>query len=173
MEEEKARKRKNIITILTIITVALYVAIFFMLEEREAKSAKEQAAIVTNYSEFYTVSACANKYISLLGSRDADSLLKVLSESYKRKNFITSSNVSDNLPIVAGGTTFLADRIYYEKQSDDIFKYYISGFLETGGLDMNEQNRIRSYLIVYLDKKNNVFSIEPYDGREYTEGVFE
>lgn len=173
MEEENAKKKKTILFILAIATIIIYVIIFIMLENSEEELSRRSARIVTNYSEFYTVSACANKYINYLASKDADSLLNVLSDSYKKKNTITSSNVLDALPIIASGNSFTANRMYYQEKKNGIYKYYISGFLDTGGLDMDERSRVKSYLIIYLDKKNTIFSVEPYEGQEYIDGVFE
>lgn len=171
--EENVKKKKNITIVLTVITIIIYVGIFFILDEEEKEKSKLSAEIVTNYSEFYTVNACASKYINFLITKDKDALLNVLSDEYKNKNRITSLNVVDALPIIAPESGFAANRMYYEKLKDGINKYYISGYLEAGGEESDERNRTVSYLIVYLDKENNLFSIEPYDGKEYIDGVFE
>lgn len=98
--------------------------------------------------------------------------MNILSAEYIRKNSITEENVLSNLPIVANGSVFSSKKMYMEKLDENNYKYYISGYLETGGLFMDEISRTQSYLIVYLDKKNNLFAIEPYDGKEYIEGAF-
>lgn len=172
MEEENIKKKKQITAVLTIVTVILYIIIFFMVSDGSS-DAKKNAKIVTNYSEFYTVSACANRYINFLTSKNSTSLLNVLEEKYKKKNFITEANVLDSLPLIAASSQFASKTMYYEVLKDDIYKYYIFGYLETGELDITTTSRTESYLIVYLDKKNNLYAIEPYDGKEFKEGVFE
>lgn len=97
MEEENAQKKKRRVTILAIITVILYVIIFFMVDSMDKEEARRQANIVTNYSEFYTVSSCADKYTNFLAAKDTEALLNVLSEGYKKKNFITAANILDAL----------------------------------------------------------------------------
>ncbi len=172
MEEENLKKKKNFTIILAIVTVLIYVAIFVLMDKDDRESARRNAEIVTNYSEFYTVSACASKYIDFLAMKDADSLLNVLSDSFKKENNVDATNVTRILPIISQGTTFSANRMYYEELPNGLYKYYIRGFLEVGGLDMTSMQRTETYLIVYLDKENNLFSAEPYEGEEYKEGVY-
>lgn len=172
MEEENEKKKRNFTIILGLITVVIYVGIFFIVDSSEKETNKKNAKPVTNYSEFYTVSSCANLYINALASKNTKTLLNLLTDSYKKKNFITESNVVDSLPIIAGGSEFSAHGMYYEKSKKEVYKYYVRGYLEVGGLDMNERSRVETYLIVYLDKENNLYSIEPYDGLEFKEGTF-
>lgn len=171
MEEENEKKKKNFMIVLGIVTIFIYVGIFFLVDKKDAQEKRKNAKPVTNYSEFYTVASCASRYINVLADKKANVLLNILSADYKKKNYLTEANVVDALPIIAAGTEFSANGMYYESEKD-VYKYYIKGYLETGGLDMNERNRVKTYLIVYLDKKNNLFSVEPYDGKEYSDGVF-
>lgn len=172
MEEQNNKKKNIIIFVLAVATIIIYVGIFLFIDKEEEEAKKLSADPVTNYSEFYTVSDCANKYINYLVSKNSTSLMNILSAEYIRKNSITEENVLSNLPIVANGSVFSSKKMYMEKLDENNYKYYISGYLETGGLFMDEISRTQSYLIVYLDKKNNLFAIEPYDGKEYIEGAF-
>lgn len=98
--------------------------------------------------------------------------MNVLSSSYKKKNSITEENVLANLPIVANGSVFSARKMYVEKIDENNYKYYIEGYLETGSLNLEDARRVKSYMIVYLDKEETIFSAEPYDGKEFEEGTF-
>lgn len=172
MEEDANAKKKKITIILLVVVVIIYGGIFFLVERNDRKKASLSASIVTDYSEFFTVNSCISKYFNYLGSKDEDALYKLLSADYKRKKIITKENVLMNLSIVASGSSFAAQRIYKEKVREDIYKYYVYGFIEVGGLEIDDVSRTEDYIIVYLDKKNTLFSIEPYDGKEYKEGAF-
>lgn len=172
MEEDANAKKKKITIILLVAVVIIYGGIFFLVEKNERKKPSLTASIVTDYSEFFTVNSCISKYINYLGAKDEDALYKLLSIDYKRKKIITKDNVLMNLQVITSGSTFSAYRIYKENIREDIYKYYVRGFIEVGGLEIDDISRKEDYIIVYLDKKNTLFSIEPYDGKEYKEGVF-
>ena len=53
--------------------------------------------------------------------------------------------------------------MYEEKISANIYKYYIYGFIEKDVMDSFPEQK-EAYFIVKLDKKNNIFTIEPYSG---------
>lgn len=173
MDEIDDKKRRNIIIILAVFTALLYFAIFMIADKNSKRtSLKENTTIVTDYSEFYTVDSCANKYIGFLSSKNSASLLNVLDSKFKREQKVTQDNVLNILPTVATGTSFTTKEMYKVALNDKRTKYYLHGFLEVGGMDITDVNRTPGYLIVYLDRENTLFSIEPYDGKEFKEGDF-
>lgn len=172
MTERDVKKKNIVIFVLAVATIFIYVGIFLFMDNEEKEAHKNSADPVTNYSEFYTVSSCANSYLSLLLSKNTSALMNVLSSSYKKKNSITEENVLANLPIVANGSVFSARKMYVEKIDENNYKYYIEGYLETGSLNLEDARRVKSYMIVYLDKEETIFSAEPYDGKEFEEGTF-
>ncbi len=169
--EENAKKRKIIIISLAVFIVVVYGAIFAMVDKKnQNRSLQENIEIVTDYSEFYTVDACANKYMNYLSSKDTASLLKLLSPSYVKKNAITENNVLNFLPVVTSGTAFSTKEMHRVELKDGLYKFYLFGYFEVGGMDITDISRTPGYMIVYLDKKDNLFQIEPYDGKYFKEG---
>ena len=68
-----------------------------------------------------------------------------------------------------GNVSFKGDIMYYEKVSDNINKYYVSGQIESVSMNDYEIIDENFYTIVLVDNKNSSFSIIPDDGKTFKE----
>ena len=116
-------KSKLTIIILAIITIAVVLITYFI--DNNKKEEENEINIVTNYSKFFTVNSCLFRSVTYISSKDSDSLLKVLSEEYKKKNNITSENVLSIFDEIDENSTFEARKMYVQKYKDNIDRYYV------------------------------------------------
>ena len=123
----------------------------------------EKYTIVKNYSNFYTVNSCVYRYLTYLQAKDSEALMKVLSDDYIKLNNINSNNVFNYLTIYEGNLNFSSEKMYEEIISKNITKYYVYGFVEKDIMGSISE-KTEAYFIVVLDRKNSLFTIEPYDG---------
>ncbi len=166
-------KSKLTIIILAIITIAVVLITYFI--DNNKKEEENEINIVTNYSKFFTVNSCLFRSVTYISSKDSDSLLKVLSEEYKKKNNITSENVLSIFDEIDENSTFEARKMYVQKYKDNIDRYYVYGVITDNKLmqnsSLNKEDTKDIYFIVYLDTENEIFSIEPYDGNIFINGL--
>lgn len=168
-------KQTRLAIILVIITI-LVVVITFIVDNNKKQEKQTEINIVTNYSNFYTVNSCLYRTITYIFSDDTESLLKILNDDYKEKNNINSNNVLSIFPKVESDSTFDSKKMYYEQQSNNIIKYYVSGIIMKNQIydeELLPQDDLSNmvYFIVYMDQENKIFSVEPYDGEIFIGGV--
>lgn len=165
---------KKAIVVLYICAAIIFITLFFLADSDDKNSDLSGYKIVENYSDFYTVNSCANKYVSFLAAKQKDSLISVLSSSYKKEHNINLDNVLDNLPMLDTNSTFVSKKMYYKQYEDNNYKFYVYGFIEKNDMNENydEFYREEMYLIVYIDKNQTIFSVEPYDGDSFINGDF-
>lgn len=162
-------KSKLKVIILFIITVVV-VLVSFLLKSNEEQKEKD-INIVTNYSDFYTVNSCLYRFLTYVSSNDNESLLLVLDENYKSQNDITKDNIINIFNDITSGTSFNSRKMYYQELNNNITKYYVYGYVESYVFGSPySTNTIEKYFIVYLDKENQTFSIEPYNGEIFIGG---
>lgn len=128
---------------------------------------KKDYSLVANYSKFFTVENCANKYISYLNKKDKANVYKLLSESYLTSNNITEDNVLTKIKTDNKIYNFQAKKMYQKKLNDKQIMYYIYGNLIEQVMD-EYLKPVDYYLIVTIDQ-NKLFSITPYDGKIFKE----
>ena len=153
--------------ILVVITI-LVVSISYILSIKDDKESQGYS-IVSSYNTFFTVDYCASKYISYLSNKDIDKLTLILNENYKKENKINKDNIFEFIEKLSDKQYLFSSRkMYEEKISDNITKYYVKGYIVEDVLledDYIAPRKIEYYLIVYLDSVNQTFSIEPYNGK--------
>ena len=167
-------KSKLIAIVLVVITLVV-VIITNLFKENESISLDTDIYVVSNYSNFYTVNSCLYRAISYISTKDKNNLFLLLSEDYKKENNITEDDVLSLFSNVESDSTFVSNKMYYQKLNNDITKYFVKGYIEKNQIFdddiISEQNREEVYFIVYIDSLNKIFSIEPYDGNLFIEGV--
>lgn len=165
--------KKGYVTLLVIVTICVIIFGIISNINKNNDEEKNEISVVTNYSDFYTVDGCINRFVTALSSKDTDSLLKQLTRTYKKENNIDKNNVVNVLGNIEA-TSFNTEAMYYEIVNDNVNKYYVKGTLIKETLDdnmnINKQELSIYYLIVYLDNKKDTFSVEPYDGKNFIEG---
>lgn len=164
MKENNLKKIWLISIFVLLIAFSMYLVFINRDEASFDSETHAKYEIVKNYNDFYTVNSCVFRYITYLQSSDADALLKVLDEDYIKENSINKDNVLNTLVKYDGNVTFSSKKMYEEKESSTVYKYYVYGYVEKDVMDSFPE-QIETYFIVRLDKKNNIFTIEPYDGK--------
>lgn len=169
MKEE--RKKLYLAIILPIITIIIVVISF---TTRQSNDIKHDISILKQPSEFFTVNSCLYRTITYVSNKDTDSLLKVLSDTYKKKNKINANNVLKVFPSINGEATFVSKKMYYEKINNKIKKFYVKGIVKKNTIhdfsQVEKEENDYIYFIVTMDSKKQVFSIEPYDGEIFMDG---
>ena len=167
------KDKQNLLVVLLVIVTVLVVIINLIPKKEE--EVQGDILIVTNYSNFYTVNSCMYRVINHLSLKDSKSLLLLINENYKKENKITEANVLGKFKEVAQDSTFKSKKMYYEQLESGITKYYVYGEIQKNqifdeGIDENIKGE-DAYFIVYIDWENEIFSIEPYDGKIFIGGV--
>jgi hypothetical protein len=120
--------------------------------------------LVSNYSRFFTISGCANKYVGFLSNKNSESLYKLLSKSYIKKHNITKENILSNLDDFGGDIyNFEARKMYAKNINSNTIRYYVYGYLNKQLMDSYFEPK-DYYLIIDLDINNSLFSVTPYTG---------
>ncbi len=120
---------------------------------------------VNDYSEFFTIENCVNKYYNYLSLNDRDSLSKILDQEYltNKDNILENNNnkyIGKNINIRLNGM-YYHDNVYYVKGT--IYEEL-----------KNKVNKLDDeYLIIKIDKDFKLFSITPIDKVKYNEGINE
>lgn len=159
--------KKTLLTI--VLAIAALLVVIIPLFSKNSNKEANKIEILTNYNEFYTVNSCIYRTITYIAASDKSSLLLTVNDEYKSKNNVTEDNILSMFPEVSSQSTFLSKKMYYQKLSDNVKKYYVYGQIEEesySGLG----NTTDEYFIVYLDSSNKTFSIEPYDGEIFIGG---
>lgn len=163
---DKAERNKKILAVVIVLAV-VFLGIYKMFFEKnifeEEKMDTETISVVKDNSRFFTVSSCVSKYIRNLSDRNTENLLILLSNEYKTNNLIDSNNIYNFTGNMNFNTTFTAKKMFEQRVSKTIYKYYVYGFIEEDLMDVVSTKQ-PYYLIVILDESNMTFAIEPYDG---------
>ena len=165
MEENVwAKKRIILISAFGLLAIVLiFIQIF------GGKKNNNDIEIVTSTSKFYTVSNCVYRYITYLQSKDVDSLILLLDNSYKKSNNISKENVLDKLDKLDSTYNFEGRKMYQQEITENTTKYYVYGYLREETIN-NDGNKQDFYIVVTLNNKDKTFSITPYDGEIFING---
>lgn len=166
MKNDITDKKKSII----IVTLGIIALCFLIYQIFFAKKASDNINIVTNPSKFYTVSNCVSRYINYLCSKDTDNILLLLNNSYKKKNSINKKNVFSKLESLNELYSFKPKKMYQEIVNKNVTKYYVYGSIYIDNMSNIIDDGEDYYIIVYLNKKDYTYSIEPYDGKLFLGG---
>lgn len=161
--EERNKKMFAIILVIAVLLLGIY-KLFFEKEKEHIETIDTKTiSIVKDNNRFFTVSSCVSKYINYLMIKDTENLLVLLSNEYKKENSINSNNIYDYIKIIDGNNTFSAKKMYQQRVSKNIYKYYIYGYIQEELIDSIGKKE-PYYLIIIMDEENMTFSVEPYDG---------
>lgn len=167
-------KDKSKLTAFILVIVTIIVVIISAVTQKDDKDKKNNIHIVKNYSNFYTVNSCLYRVTTYISSKDTESLTLTLSENYKKRNKVTTSNVLEFFDNIASDYTFVSKKMYYQVINKNLTKYYVYGIFEKNQLfedeDLSKVDTKDAYFIVYLNSSSKIFSIEPYDGEIFDGG---
>ena len=166
------KDNSKIIAILLATLAIIVLIISFVFKKTEHQ--KEELTILKNPSKFFTVNSCIYRVTTYISRKETKNLLKVLDQSYKKKNKVNQDNVLDIFPKLEGDVTFVSKKMYYHEVNKNITKYYVQGIIKPNVIHdytkVEIENYNNVYYIVTLDSKNQLFSIEPYDGKIFMDG---
>lgn len=169
--------KKNII--ICLLGIAVVIGLIFTIKDNRQKNVPEydkEARIVKNFNDFYTINNCINKFVSYVNNKNHEAILSVLSTNYKEKNNINTNNLLSTLNLEEN-SIFVAKKMLYKYVDDKEYKYYVYGLQGKNNITMNndfdETKAHDAYYIVYIKESEDekMFSIEPYDGKEFINGV--
>ncbi len=158
-------------TLLVIILVILVLALIIVERIKYQKSLdlEDKTYIVDNYSVFFTVDDCANRFVEYIASGDKDNLLLILNKDYMEKNYIDSNNVLDKVDtqkIKDKMISFETKEVKAKKVSSDVTKYYVSGKLYQEAMDESTLYG-DYYLEINIDSSTLIFDVTPVNGGDF------
>ena len=160
--EERNKKVLLIILVIGVVVLGIY-KLFFEKRTTSEIIDTETISIVSDPSDFYTVSSCVSKYLNYLSARDSDSLITLISEKYKKDNSITKENIYSFVKSLDGLYNFNPRKMFVQRLSQNTYKYFVYGLISRETMNLNS-DEINYYIVVILDRENGTFAIEPYDG---------
>lgn len=166
MKEKIIKNKQNILILFGIIIVLIIVLIKIFGGNEDNNNIE----IVKSSSRFYTISNCVSRFINYLYSEETDNLLLLLESNYKKKNKINEENLYSKINKLDNYYNFEARKIYQEIINDHKIKYYVFGYLGLNDIFANYNEKNEFYIIVYLDRKDSTYSIEPYNGKIFKNG---
>lgn len=157
------KNKKNVILII-LLAILIGILIYVIssnknIEDNNTTIESYKYDLVRDYSTFFTIEGCANKYFNYLSLNDNTNLEKIYDKEYTSKNII-NNYVGKNISIrvnemyVSNNTYFLKGNMYEELK--------------------NKVNKLNEeYLIIKVDKEFKLFSVIPISIEEYKEAVNE
>lgn len=166
------KKKDNYILLIIIIGILVSVLGLLYLNKTESNNDDKEEIkyyLLNDYSRFFTINSCINKYVTSLQYNKYDNVLKLLDKDYVEKNNISSDNVVDFVDNLDGNYNYITKKVFYTELSEKVINYYVKGYLVSDELDNISNDKIDKYYIVKFDLNNNLFSITPIDGNKYME----
>lgn len=164
-----------IIIAILILSFAIFLVVAKKNEQRNHEKTGYNIFITTDYSTFFTVSNCANKYISYISNNDVSRILNVLNKDYIKENNIDSNNLYNFISIgndINGNVIYKIEKMYQKKYSKYYNRFYTKGslYIETP----NGNTRLSNYyLILNIDSDNMTFDVTPFNSQEFKELIHE
>lgn len=164
--------KKKIIILIALVVVGLFV---LLIRDRVTYQnnipLEYKVKILNNYSRFFTVDDCLNRFLSKISNNDSKNTLLLLNDNYEKENDINENNVIkkvDSYGINSRLSYFASKKIYEEKKSENNYTYYVYGEIYEDLLD--EINKISdAYFIVNINDENLIFDVMPYNGDLFKE----
>ena len=120
--KRKNMKNKNNIILIIIFVILVGVLIYIVSTDKKENSVVNESTksykyeVVNDYSDFFTIENCVNKYFNYLSLNDKDSLMKILDQEYltSTNNVLENNNnkyIGKNISIRLNGM-YKYDNIY-------------------------------------------------------------
>lgn len=158
---------KNKMNVILIVLLAILIGILIYVISNNNKNivdntVKEETYkydLVRDYSTFFTIEECANKYFNYLSLNDNSSLDKIYDKDYINRNNV-NNYVGKNISIRVN-EMYVSNNVYYMKGN-------IYEELKNSVNKLNEE-----YLIIKVDNEFKLFSVIPISIEEYKEAINE
>lgn len=131
---------------------------------------KIKLATVKDYSTFFTVENCINKYINALSTSNGEDAFNLLTNEYKNLTSITKDNIDDKLVYLDGNYIFENRNVFVKNIDNNTKEYYVYGLLKEdilGGYDTGKD----SYYQVIIEDETYTFTLRPYTIEEYRKAI--
>ena len=164
------------------INIAIYlfatliiIIVLFMYNDINKKKVEydKTPVIVKNFDDFYTISNCIDKYLNYVKMQDKTAVLNLLTKRYKEDNHINEKNIFNKINL-GKNPIFISKKMLYKHTNENEYKYYVYGiqkdFILNSTNGYNEENNLEAYYILYINMEQKIFSIEPYDGKDFIKG---
>lgn len=162
---------KNRLTVIVFITIVVAFALIIFLYNNGGKKLTQdvypsmykddEVVILEDYNLFFSLNDIINKYYQNIFFGNNDENFNLLDDNYKKKNDITSNNISKVWKDVEGENTYYAKKIYVSKKNNILY-YFINGeryeFIMDKGIYEKKEND--SFLLLE-DLKTKSYSITP------------
>ena len=159
----KNEDKRQLLLAIFLVLITIIVIIFYLIQGQNKSDNK--ILLVSDHNDFFTVESCIYRTLTYVKNGDIEKLNLVLSDKYKN-----SENIIEMFPSFTANKAFKAKKMFYEELSENVNKYYVYGNVLGDYPGENDDEKEEAYFILYLDSKNNTFSIEPYDGEIFMDG---
>lgn len=119
---------------------------------------KNTISVLENRNEFFAVKSCITKYLSYIALEDSELVYAILDESYTKEYGINTQNVLTKLDKYSN-PIFYSDKTYVIQNTAEVYTYFAYGNV----VDKDTQEKNEFKIVVRLDKRNDLFSIIPYE----------
>ena len=163
---------KELLIILAVILLVLGIISIVKKSKNYATNTETEIKLETvkDYSTFFTVENCINKYINALSNSNGEDAFNLLTNEYKNLKSINKDNVDEKLDYLDGNYVYEARNIFEKNIDNNIKEYYIYGLLKEdvlGGYDTGKD----SYYQVIIEDESYTFTLRPYTIEEYRKAI--
>ena len=161
----------SIILVVILIAIVFALIIVERIKYQNEMKLRNNLYIVNNYSVFFTLDDCANRYIEYISSGDVKDLELLLNKDYVKENNINSGNMLDIVDDIGFRDNYASiktKKVLAKKVSDNVTKYYLYGEIYLEGID-DDVKYGDYYLEINIDSDTLIFDVRPYDGKVFKE----
>lgn len=126
--------------------------------------------VVSDYSTFFTVENCINKYINALSNHNGEDAFNLLTNEYKNLTSINQDNIDDKLVYLDGNYIFESQREFVKKVGSNIKEYYVYGLLKEDILGEYDAGKDAYYQVI-IENDSYTFTLRPYTIEEYRKAI--
>ncbi len=167
-------KNKWVIPLIILLVLLFSASMIYNLKKNDNENISttinnNEYVLLSDYSRFFTVNSCVYKFVNYLQKQEYEKLLEVLNKDFVSNNNISASNLNNFFPNLNNGTySYVSKKIYYKKETKNIIKYYVYGYIQKETIDSVGEKNYYSYEVNF-DTKNQTFDIAPYIGDLFKE----
>jgi len=163
------KKNIKIIIIIAFVLVLIAFVILTSLNTKNNDTKKNNIKLTTDYSMFFTIEDCVNRYFSYISDGESDKLMNVLNSDYVKENNINIDNVVNILDfsnLRDNVISFKSLKTYEKNISSTKITYYVNGKVYS---ETSEDTTFLTeyYVIVNVDKGSDTFDIMPCDSSTF------
>lgn len=175
--ETKEISLKQLLIILAVIIIILVIVSIFSNSKTNSNTnsnnnseTKTKLQTVTDYSTFFTIENCINKYINAITNSKNEDLFNLLTTEYKNLNSINKDNILEKIEHLDGNYVFEAYNEFIKVRGSNIKEYYVYGLLKEDVLGGYDKGKDQYYQVI-VENDSYTFTLRPYTIEEYRKVV--